>query len=413
MESLKYLAEEIELRRCLLHEFVKDAGFLADLIKKGADRPEQYCYFENGELGIFLPPDRANADWLRTPGITEYLGGLSQSGHLTGIFDLTFGDLTRYLPDFLDPKLNSVIYMPLKPHMPFPPGYDFEELKLEFIFGPGIHQASLLTRIKAIRRQKVFQFQAMHDRIRKDYKTSEGYQIHESIRRKVGDLRNWGSRIIPPFTQINKNTSKNVIWRDLLWSAFNQGYLNEAEIYDEFKQTLPYAIRQTMPPQALNDLVLHLICHRPYPYTPKSTSAYLKMVIKGYTKKAQKADSGDLMNAWGGKKEPSDALRVVNPTGIKGSVPYVSMTSGIPEGTIYRWIRQGKISHTFNSDNVITISDDEIKKLQQFVDMKKERKDFIVEASQAGKTPSAIKKYLERNKNPTPEQVGRWLDLNL
>ncbi len=380
------------------------------LLKKGRTIPSRYGYVENGRLQIFLPPDRANADWPRTPGIIEYLARIS-ADHFSGISNLTFSNLARYLPDFLDPEVNSVIHMPLKPHMPLPPGYDFEELKLYFILS-GIHEASLLIRMRSVHRQKIFQLQVMHDRIPEDYKTSEGYRIHERIRRKVGNLRNWGSRIISPFTQINENTSKNVTWRDLLWRAFNQGYLDEAEIYDEFKQTLPYTIRQTIPPQALNDVVLHLIRHRPYPYTPKSTSAYLRMVIKGYTKKAQKADSGDLTNA-GGEKKSQDAIRVVDSRGIKGSVPYASMTSGIPEGTIYRWIRQGKISHTLNSDNVITISDDEIKKLQQFVDMKKKRKDFMFEASQAGKTSSAIKKYLQRNKNPTPEQVGRWLDLNL
>ena len=139
MDGLRYLAEEIEVRRHLLHGFVKDAGFLRDVIEKGAQHPEEYAYIKNGSIDIF--PFRRRR-WTDPERPNRHCDTASTWG------DLTFAEVMPYLGDFYDSTKESLLLMPIEPSQKPPEGYKVE-LTLMFVLGGGGHGADAIPAILA------------------------------------------------------------------------------------------------------------------------------------------------------------------------------------------------------------------------------------------------------------------------
>ena len=283
MQSLKYLADEIEILRHLVHDFVKDATSLQNMVNQAIQFPYEYEYIDNGKLEFILPPRIIVHPDSKRPELTMESG-------FENFGDLTLNDLSSYLPRFY--KEGELVVIPIKPNAPPPQGNELVNLALGFFLKNCNQGAYIFAQLKSSD-GRVFKIYIRHDRIPRDYKKSGQYQSYKRIVRRIGDLANKRQRLIPFRIQIDENTKSSIIWTQLLLCATAQNYLcdDDNELFEELKVIHPYADSLTAPEsqqlrtQVLDDLIMHLFKHRPYPYSSQSFPAYLRSLKRGYTKK--------------------------------------------------------------------------------------------------------------------------------
>ena len=98
-----------------------------------------------------------------------------------------------------------------------------------------------------------------------------------------------------------------------------------------------------------------------------------------------------------------------------GSVPYASQETGIPEWTIYRMIRQGKI-RAAKEHGIIKLEPDTITELRRLGVEREARKEIIDQAEEKGKSKEAVRKRLLRYrglpKDIRDERLRSWLGVD-
>jgi hypothetical protein len=437
MDGLRYLMGEIQERRFLLHDFVRHI-----------QEPKTFRLF-NGDAPPFVKDGqitfRANRD-------AVYKG-------------LTVSEFNnRYLKEFLNSTIFKSIMVSITPSTQPPNNYKFQEF-LRYEYGaryclanmlfsletPTLSQKFILVIQDTVPHKPIFRyikngrewaypnnFKVSDKELEKLLIMSHPYARWQGNKKTARTRLNPGSQFYKsnegyyrregekgytvPTIIINQETPEARIWTQLIVHGWGYGYFTSVDDQQAaWKELKHYWFPGHMGSEKLHvseideimgELIEHLRKHAVIPYSPATAGAYFGQLIKGYKKKT-KYQSGGLTNARGEKTEESTGtMRVVDLGGIEGSVPYVTRVLNIPEGTIYRWIRQGKINYALNSDLIIIISDDEIEKLHHLVDTKKKRKDDKILALKAGKRPAAIRKYFQRNKNPSEDDFRRWLRFN-
>lgn len=321
----------------------------------------------------------------------------------------TFSDLKGFLPDFYDSQIERAqLELPIKPAALTPNGCAVEELKLVFYLGMSGQGAYLFARIRSINKRHVFQVQFYHDRMRSNYKNSEGYESYKKIRRRAGNLENLGARIIPFRIQVDEKTDPRMIWTQLLVCAVNQGYLSvqSSELLEELKVIHPYvdgpeaSETQQLRAQVFDNLIMHLSRHRLYPYSPQSFPAYAKTLKKVYKKKSKDFQNIDLT-------APQDKF-VQSKRPYQNSVPAMAMTLGMSQDAIYRRIKRDKNLAYNNSSGYLELTPEAVATLMKEQRLKDRRKEIIA-AAKSLKSKAAIKKFLYRHENPSDSAVARWL----
>jgi hypothetical protein len=111
-----------------------------------------------------------------------------------------------------------------------------------------------------------------------------------------------------------------------------------------------------------------------------------------------------------------DAIRVVYHHYPPGSIPAVATQTGIPEGTIYRLIREQKIQAAKNQEGFLSLDDHNIAKLEQWAGGRKNRKLIFETAEENGESKEATKKWLQRHRDmpnkELREQLEHWLGIS-
>jgi len=195
------------------------------------------------------------------------------------------------------------------------------------------------------------------------------------------------------------------IWRQLLFCAWGYGYFNEsgkAEAYEQLKRYYNEDV--------LGTLLVHFQKHTFSPYNAKSNMSYIKRLYSGYSQRLlpESINTGFPMYSTGdGKAVLSRAYFPLWP----GSVLHTAQQTGVPEWTIWRLVRQGKIK-AHEDQGCISLDDNAINEIKRLDDLKNKRKGMLGLAILKGKSKEAAKKWLQRHKGPPDEKLlKRWLKI--
>ena len=435
MEGLRYLVTQIETLRYLLHGFISDTNFLTEVISSGIELPGQSGYINDGSIEFQKSPRSTSSDPTR-PG---YMIGFAHP-----FPDLTLEELKTYLSDFYDDTRRTIIVMPIEPLKRPPSGYNVE-LKLVYLLGGGLYGAYLRAGLISLNTEREFRVQICHDYLPQNYESLPDYKTYKRTTRRRSDLHGSGATIQPYRIQIDEKTIVNSINIQLLLYAWTEKFISEPE-GEEFFQELGTLIRPRLwkryskdnLPTDEKELLAYLIEHfwkkRLFTFSPQSFEAYLQYLLKGFTIKVQKGNSGgavesgrqyevgndgdnmlsrDVTDDEGERVIDSpDILRGIRLHGRVGSVPYAFQETGISEGTIYRKIRQGKIRAT-KEHGIIKLEPDIISELKRLGAEKKTRRAIIKLAKKKGESKEAVKKRLWRYRDVPEdirnERLRRWL----
>ncbi len=427
MEGLKYILSEIEARRTLLHDFVKDIKTSKEpgVLSKGVPN-----FMKDGEL-IYRPNTKAEPHRKLTLK--------------------TFNSL--YKKQFMELQEWSRLLIPLNPSKPQPANYEFNEL-LIYELGRGYCKASIyMWLINPYLRQNDRKFYLIVEHRRtpkpiieyikgsREWTYPGGFEIGDSELEKFliaihpytrwkKDARKARPRANPaeiraecggeayvheenkiftaPIIAIDEDTTEEQILEQLLFYAWGYGYfdnLGETEAYEELKRYLK--------PEVFNDIIMHLRKHTFSPYNAKSNKAYLKSLNKWFSKKLENEKSGGMEDTGGISQE--DDLRVAYRHYPPGSVPHTAEEIGVHEWTIYRLIRQGEIKATRNEEGLIFLDNDAIRELKQLATQKGKHAQIRELARLKGKSDEAIKKWLQRHRDLPEDKFNKefslWLEV--
>jgi hypothetical protein len=318
MEGLRYLAAEIQERRHLLHDFLRDRKFIGDMVTRAAKNPEECRYIKNGEIE-FIP------SWTRL-----YVDPANQAipFHVADhVFpDLTFKDLVPYLNDFYDDTKASMLVMPITPFKPPPAGYKVQ-LTLTYVLGGGGYGAYLWAALDSQYTKRRFDIHICHNFLPENYRQSLGYQSWKRIRRSVSSLRApednsdiKGKELIPDRIQIDEKTESGMIWKQLLLIALAQGYFGGADErrYEKACREiarvfgLPFVQDQDLVQNNIHSVLLpdnlqitfEFLNHfqrkkRLYPHNAMSSGAYIKKFRRAFFKKMKQEVSGGMQASRG------------------------------------------------------------------------------------------------------------------
>ncbi len=445
MDGLRYIFNEIEARRYLLHAFIK-----------GMQTPEEFC------VGV---PD------------------FGMDGHLTfrantkdpPYRNLTTKDFSRlHQKQFMDVRKWSRLTIPLTPDQ-FPTGYEMKEV-LEYEFGGGYCQANIVMSLQSARLhhpdRQLYVYLADRRSPRQgiryvvnggEWTYPKGFEVEdkelENLLVQSNPYAQWekdkkavrsksnpaetaaecaGLALVDegkgvytaPFILIDEKTPPARIWTQLLVHAWGNGYFDnqmaQREAWEELiRYWLPDArlskgasdIPSAEVGQVMGGMMQHFKKHPLVPYDPGSSGAYIKKLLKGYLKKVRNESIGSTKylgrNIDPGKQ--GKGLRVVSLRCPLGSVFNVAQETGVREWTVYRLIRQGKIKSTRNEEGFICLDGEAIAEVKQVAERNRRRK-FIYEiALEKGKSQAATKKWLQRHRNLSQEQmlttICHWLDI--
>ncbi len=438
MDGLKYILTEIEVRRYLLHGFMKGMETSREFALFSGDVPD---FIKDGEL-IYLPNTKSEP-----------------------YRNLTVEDFNSlYKEKFMDWQEWSRLLIPLNPSKPQPANYEFKEL-LVCEFGGGYCQASLyMWLINPYLRQNDRKFFLIVQSRRtpspiiscvkngREWTYPGGFEIGDSgiekflikihpYTRWKKDARKARPRLNPvdnrsdiggaayvteedkiftaPIIVIDEDTTSEQIWGQLLFCAWGDGYFRqnpseETNAYSELRRLLLPKKYKCLPedrvPNYVNDKItdsiMYFCKHAFSPYDARSNLAYLKRLSKVLG------------------REKKDSY-------LPKSIPWAYQETGIPIRTIYHLVREGKLKKAADSTkkgsdagDIIILSDDAIEKLKQLaaqrekpenIAQKKKRENIRQSAKDKGKSNEAIKKWLQRHRGlpnkDFEDNFKQWLDI--
>ena len=436
MNGLRYLMGEIQERRFLLHEFVKRIQEPGQFTLFAEGVPH---FIEDGRLTFNASPD------------TLYKR-------------LTVAEFNeRYLKQFLDIDPWSSIRVPLTPSNQPPKNYKIQEF-LEYEYGSGYCSGNLLLGLETPTFPQKFII-VIRDTVprkpmiryilnNREWTYTDNFEVDDKELEKLlilshpyarwqEDIKKARTRVNPgsefsdlgastyyrlesktkynvPTVIVDKETPRDRICPQVIVHGWSYGYFETLEDQEEaFNELKHYwfpghtgrdEFHADDIDEIMGDLIEHFRRHPVVPYSPATAGTYFRKLIRGYYKKKK-----GFLNSVRETPERNENLRVMKSRYPPGSVMSVATETGIPNWTLYRMIKNKKVEYTINDEGFLFLGDQAIDKIRKLAQDKASRKAIIELALEKGKSAGATKKWLQRHRNSSQEQllteIRRWLDI--
>ncbi|MFC1916707.1 hypothetical protein ACFLX1_01055 [Chloroflexota bacterium] len=476
MNGLKYILREIEARRTLLHDFVKGmetskefplfSGDVPDIVKDGEliYRPNlevepyrtltwetfrssyQHQFMESQHYSRLLiplkpnesPPDRHEINELLIYEFGDIgLTGYCQASLYMWLINpyLRQNDRKFYLiAEHRRTPSPIISYVKNGREWTYPGGFEIGDSELENL----LIQSHPYARWKKDARK-------VRPRLKPvDNRSDIGGAAYVVEEDKI---------FTAPIILIEEDTTRERIWDKLLIYAWGSGYFKrnsteENDAYTELRKCLLPQKYRNLPedevPDYIDDkihrILEHFLSHTFSPYNTESSDSYLKKInimthkkIRYERSEGRKRSSKMIVDIglpdntkdddtkgyeiqYSSPEEPREGEYSIHHLSYPpDSVPAVARQMGVPEWTIYRLIRQGDIEAIKNEEGYICLDDVAIAEVKQVAERNRRRK-FIYEiAQEKGKSQAATKKWLQRHRNLSQEQmltkIRHWLDI--